>query len=198
MENKLGDFVIKFLRDKTETRKIIKCDDFFQLVNDMGINDDSDEIVDIIYYLEDNKTDINFHGAKTNDYYNRFRNIERKVQISKMLKGSETEVQKMIKKVESIKVQERPDWLDYYRNDDEGGESPNHMGLSDRDKNLGQDIIDRLTSEVKERIDNEPGITLEEIREQMNNEINIGDDRNVVNTIRRGLGITSDLTGEGV
>ena len=172
MENKLGDFVIKFLRDKTETRKIIKCDDFFQLVNDMGINDDSDEIVDIIYYLEDNKTDINFHGAKTNDYYNRFRNIERKVQISKMLKGSETEVQKMIKKVESIKVQERPDWLDYYRNDDEGGESPNHMGLSDRDKNLGQDIIDRLTSEVKERIDNEPGITLEEIREQMNNEIN--------------------------
>ena len=172
MENKLGDFVIKFLRDKTETRKIIKCDDFFQLVNDMGINDDSDEIVDIIYYLEDNKTDINFHGAKTQNYYNRFRNIERKVQISKMLKGSETEVQKMIKKVESIKVQERPDWLDYYRNDDEGGESPNHMGLSDRDKSLGQDIIDRLTSEVKERIDNEPGITLEEIREQMNNEIN--------------------------
>ena len=172
MENKLGDFVIKFLKDKTETRKIIKCDDFFQLVNDMGINDDSDEIVDIIYYLEDNKTDINFHGAKTNDYYNRFRNIERKVQISKMLKGSETEVQKMIKKVESIKVQERPDWLDYYRNDDEGGESPNHMGLSDRDKNLGQDIIDRLTSEVKERINNELGITLEEIREQMNNEIN--------------------------
>jgi hypothetical protein len=172
MENKLGDFVIKFLKDKTETRKIIKCDDFFQLVNDMGINDDSDEIVDIIYYLEDNKTDINFHGAKTQNYYNRFRNIERKVQISKMLKGSETEVQKMIKKVESIKVQERPDWLDYYRNDDEGGESPNHMGLSDRDKSLGQDIIDRLTSEVKERIDNEPGITLEEIREQMNNEIN--------------------------
>ena len=116
MENKLGDFVIKFLKDKTETRQIIKCDDFFQLVNDMGINDNSDEIVDIIYYLEDNKIDINFHGAKTNDYYTRFRNIERKVQMAKMLKGSETEVQKMIKKVDSIKVQERPDWLDYYRN----------------------------------------------------------------------------------
>ena len=113
-----------------------------------------------------------FHEAKTQNFYNRFRNIEKKVQMSKMLIGSKTEVQKMIEKVESVKVQERPDWLDYYRNDDEGGESPNHMGLSDRDKNLGQDIIDRLTSEVKERIDNEPGITLEEIREQMNNEIN--------------------------
>jgi len=170
MENNLGDFVIKFLRDKTETRKIIKCDDFFQLVNDMGINDDSDEIVDIIYYLEDNKTDINFHGAKTNNYYNRFRNIERKVQISKMLKGSETEVQKMIKKVESIKVQERPDWLDYYRNDDDEDTTP--IVTSDRDRNLGQDIIDRLTNEVKERINSEPGITLGEIREQMNQEIN--------------------------
>ena len=169
MENKLGDFVIKFLKDKTETRKIIKCDDFFQLVNDMGINDDSDEIVDIIYYLEDNKIDINFHGAKTNNYYNRFRNIERKVQISKMLKGSETEVQKMIKKVESIKVQERPDWLDYYRNDDE---DTTPIVTSERDRNLGQDIIDRLTNKVKERINSESGITLDEIREQMNQEIN--------------------------
>jgi hypothetical protein len=172
METKLGDFVIKFLQNKTETRKIIKCDDFFQLINDMGITDDSDEIISIINYLEENNTDINFHGAKTQNFYNRFRNIEKKVQMSKMLIGSKTEVQKMIEKVESVKVQERPDWLDYYRNDDEGGESPNHMGLSDRDKNLGQDIIDRLTSEVKERIDNEPGITLEEIREQMNDEIN--------------------------
>jgi hypothetical protein len=173
MENKLGDFVIKFLKNKTETRKIIKCDDFFQLVNDMGINDDSDEIVNIIYYLEDNKTDINFHGAKTNDYYNRFRNIERKVQISKMLKGSETEVQKMIKKVESIKVQERPDWLDYYKNEDDEDETTfNGKRTTDRDNNLGQDIIDRLTNEVKERINSEPGITLDEIREQMNQEIN--------------------------
>jgi hypothetical protein len=172
METKLGDFVIKFLQNKTETRKIIKCDDFFQLINDMGITDDSDEIISIINYLEENNTDINFHGAKTQNFYNRFRNIEKKVQMSKMLMGSKTEVQKMIEKVESVKVQERPDWLDYYRNDDEGDESPNHMGLSDRDKNLGQDIIDRLTSEVKERIDNEPGITLEEIREQMNDEIN--------------------------
>ena len=180
MENKLGDFVIKFLKNKTETRKIIKCDDFFQLVNDMGINDDSDEIVDIIYYLEDNKTDINFHGAKTQDYYNRFRNIERKVQISKMLKGSETEVQKMIKKVESIKVQERPDWLDYYRNeDDEDETNPGSKATSERDNNLAQSIIDKLTQKVKEQVENEPEITLEEIQEEIYNEMN------------------GDITGEG-
>lgn len=176
MESKLGDFVIKFLQDKTQTRKIIKCDDFFQLVNDMGITDDSDEIISVINYLEENNTDINFHEAKTQNFYNRFRNIEKKVQMSKMLIGSKTEVQKMIEKVESVKVQERPDWLDYYRNDDDG-ESPNHMGLSDRDRNLGQDIIDRLTSEVKERIDNEPGMTLEEVQRIVNIEMGISDEQ---------------------
>ena len=169
METKLGDFVIKFLQDKTETRKIIKCDDFFQLINDMGITDDSDEIVDIIYYLEDNNTDINFHGANTQNFYTRYRNIERKVQMSKILKGSKPEVQKLIEKVESISVKERPDWLETYRNDDES-ESP--VAYTDKDNNLGKSILDKLTSEVRERIENEPGITLEEIREQMNNEIN--------------------------
>ena len=170
MSNGLGEFVVKFLKEKTETRKIIKCDDFFQLVSDMGISDDSDEIINIINYLEDNKTDINFHDAKTDDFYRRFRNIEKKVKLKKMLIGSKTEVQKLIEKVDKIKVQERPDWLDYYRNEDDEDTTP--IETSDRDRNLGQDIIDRLTSEVKERIDNEPGITLEEIREQMNNEIN--------------------------
>ena len=172
MKRNIGEIVIKYLSDKTETRNIIKCDDFFNLIGMMGFNDESQEVIDIIDYLEDKKTDINFHNSETRDFYSRFKNIERKVQMSKMLKGSKTEVQQMIEKVESITVKERPDWLDYYRNDDEGGESPNHMGLSDRDRNLGQDIIDRLTKEIKEKIDNEPGMTLEEIREQMNNEIN--------------------------
>jgi hypothetical protein len=95
-----------------------------------------------------------------------------------MLIGSKTEVQKMIEKVESVKVQERPDWLDYYKNeDDEDETNVNGMPTSDRDKNLGQDIIDRLTSEVKERIDNEPGITLEEVQQRVNIEMGISDEQ---------------------
>jgi hypothetical protein len=169
MKSKLGDFVIKFLKDKTETRKIIKCDDFFQLVHDMGLNDDNDEVIDILDHLENNNTDINFHGAKTQNYYNRYRNIERKVQMSKMLKGSKPEVQKLIEKVESISVKERPGWLETYRNDDE---DTTPVAFTDNDNNLGKSILDKLTSEVRERIENEPGISLEEIQEQMNNEIN--------------------------
>jgi hypothetical protein len=170
MKQTLGDYVIKFLKEKTETRKIIKCDDFFQLVSDMGISDDSDEIINIINYLEDNNTDINFHDAKTGDFYRRFRNIEKKVQLSKMLKGTKTEVQQLIEKVDKIKVSERPDWVEMYRNDDD--DNTTSIATSDRDRNLGQDIIDRLTKEVRDRVENEPGITLEEIRQEINNEIN--------------------------
>jgi predicted GTPase len=89
--------------------------------------------------------------------------------MSKMLKGSKPEVQKLIEKVESITVKERPDWLETYRNDDEG-ESP--VAYTDKDNNLGKSILDRLTNEIRERVENEPGITLDEIQEQMNNEIN--------------------------
>ena len=173
MVSNLGEIVLKYLNDKIETRKIIKCDDFFNLIRMMGFNDDSQEVMDIIDYLEDNKTDINFHEAKTGDFYRRYKNIEQKVLFSKMLKGSKTEVQKLIEKVDSIRVEERPDWLDYYRNDDEGGESPNHMGLSDRDRNLGQDIIDRLTNEIREKIENEPGPTLEELQNEVDVEMGL-------------------------
>ena len=169
MSNGLGEFVVKFLKEKTETRKIIKCDDFFQLIHDMGLNDDNDEVIDILEQLENNNTDINFHGAKTGDFYRRFQNIEKKVQLSKMLKGTKTEVQQLIEKVDKIKVQDRPDWLDYYR--DEDGDDKK-LTPSDRDNNLAQSIIDKLTQKVKEQVENEPGITLNEIREEINNEIN--------------------------
>ena len=162
MENKLGDFVIKFLKDNIETRKIIKCDDFFQLVNDMGISDDSDEIVDIIYYLEDNKIDINFHGAKTHNFYNRFRNIEKKVQMSKILNGTKTEVQKLIEKVDKIKVQERPDWLEMYRNDSTD-EKIEESKMKVSNENPYQRITNMLMEELKEQVENEPEVTIEGI-----------------------------------
>jgi hypothetical protein len=135
----------------------------------MGIEDDDPRMIKIMDYLDVNGVDINFHDAKTGDFYRRYKNIEQKVRLSKMLNGTKTEVQKLIEKVDSIKVQERPDWLEQYRDDDDDKKP---ITTSDIDRNLGQDIIDRLTKEIKEKIDNEHGMTLEEIREQMNNEIN--------------------------
>jgi len=168
MKQTLGDYVIKFLKEKTETRKIIKCDDFFQLVNDMGISDDSDEIINIINYLEDNNTDINFHDAKTGDFYRRFRNIEKKVQLSKILNGTKTEVQKLIEKVDKIKVQERPDWLEMYK-DDSTDEKIEESKMKVSNENPFQRITNMLIQELKEQVENEPEVTLEEINNKLNN-----------------------------
>jgi hypothetical protein len=192
MKRNVGEIVIKYLSNKTETRNIIKCDDFFNLIGMMGFRDESQEVIDIIDYLEDNKTDINFHGAKTNDYYNRFRNIEKKVQLSKMLKGSKTEVQKLIEKVGNIKIEERPDWLDYYRNDDDDDVPP--PPISERDKNLGQSIIDRLTGKIKDRLDNEPGMTLEEIQSMVDVEMGLSDEQ--MEQLRNAPDITEEQINE--
>jgi len=174
MDNGLGEFVIKFLKEKTETRKIIKCDDFFQLLNDMGLNDDNDEVINIVDYLDGNNTDINFHGAKTHNFYNRFRNIEKKIQMSKILNGTKTEVQKLIEKVDKIKVQERPDWLEMYR-DDSTDEKIERSKMEVSDENPYQRITNMLSQELREQVENEPTPTLEEIEKEINNEINTGD-----------------------
>jgi len=167
MGKSLGSLVIKVLKEKTETRKIIKCDDFFELIQDMGLNDDSDEIIDIVNYLEENNTDINFHNSETKDYYSRYKNIEKKVQLSKMLQGSKTEVQKMIEKVESIQVQERPDWLEMYRDDDDNNYHVEYTG------NSFQRITDMITQELKNKIENEPGPTLDEVQNEIEVEMGL-------------------------
>jgi hypothetical protein len=159
---KLESFILKHLEPKFKMKKIINCDDFFTAVAFMGIEDDDPRMVKIMDYLDVNGVDINFHDAKTGDFYRRYKHIEQKVRLSKILNGTKTEVQKLIEKVDSIKIGERPDWLDYYRNEDDDDITP--IIISDRDRNLGQDIIDRLTNKIKEQVENEPEITLEEVQ----------------------------------
>ena len=114
---KLGEFILKRIEGKKTQRWIITCDDLFTLCGDMGIIEDDDTMMDIMNYLEENNIDVNFHNNKSAGYYKIWNELERKVKLSKMLQGSKTEAQKMIEKVDSIKVQERPDWLEMYRDD---------------------------------------------------------------------------------
>ena len=190
--SKLESFILKHLEPKFKTRKTIDCDDFFITLTFMGIEDDDPRMIKIMDYLEENEVDINFHDAKTADFYRRYRNIEQKVRLSKMLNGTKTEVQKLIEKVDRVKVQERPDWLEMYKNvDDDDVPSP---PISDRDRNLGQDIIDRLTSEIRDRLDNEPGITLEEIQREVNLELGINDEE--MEQLRNAPEITEEQINE--
>lgn len=164
---KLGEFILKQIEEKKTQRWIITSDDLFTLCGNMGIIEEDDVMIDIMEYLENNQIDVNFHNNKSAGYYRIWNELERKVKLRKMLKGSKTEVQQMIEKVDKIKVQERPDWLQTYMNDDE---EPGAVGV--KDDNQYQRITDMLTQELRNKVENEPGMTLEEIQQEIENEIN--------------------------
>jgi hypothetical protein len=189
---KLGDFILKQIEEKKIQRWIITSDDLFTLCGDMGIIEEDDVMIDIMEYLENNQIDVNFHNNSSAGYYRIWNELERKVKLKKILNGTKTEVQQMIEKVDSIKVQERPDWLDYYRNEGDDDKTPSP--ISDRDSHLGQRIIDRLTNEIKDRLDNEPKITLEEVQQMVDIERGLSDEQ--IEQLRNAPEITEEQMNE--
>ena len=159
---KLGEFILKRIEEKKTQRWIITSDDLFTLCGDMGIIEEDDVMIDIMEYLEDNQIDVNFHNNKSAGYYKIWNELERKVKLKKMLIGSKTEVQKMIEKVDKIKVQERPDWLEMYR-DDSTDEKIEESKMKVSNENPFQRITNMLMEELKEQVENEPEVTIEEI-----------------------------------
>jgi hypothetical protein len=168
---KLNEFIIKQLNDKKVQRWIIKATDLFALCNNMGILGDDELMIDIIEYLENNKIDINFSGG--DQFYKDFIRLENKVKMGKMLRGSKTEVQLMMEKVDSISVPERPNWLQYYMDDEE---EPNSNPVVNEDvTNQLQRIGDMLRKELEDRVNSEPTPTIEELQQQIDGENNTGD-----------------------
>ena len=159
---KLGEFILKRIEEKKTQRWIITCDDLFTLCGDMGIIEDDDTMMDIMDYLEENKIDVNFHNNKSAGYYKIWNELERKVKLKKMLIGSKTEVQKLIEKVDKIKVQERPDWLEMYK-DDSTDEIIEDSKMKVSNENPYQRITNMLMEELREQVENEPEVTIEGI-----------------------------------
>ena len=176
---KLNEFIIKQLNDSKVQRWIIKATDLFALCNNMGILDDDELMIDIIEYLENNEIDINFIGG--DQFYKDFVRLENKVKMGRMLRGSKTEVQLMIEKIDSIKVPERPTWLNDYMDDEE---EPNKKKTIDEDNNPYQRITDMLKQELEDKVNSEPIPTIKELIQ----EINTGETQNVMNP---------GITGEG-
>ena len=167
---KLNEFIIKQLNDKKVQRWIIMATDLFALCNNMGILDDDELMIDIIMYLENNEIDINFVGG--GQFYKDFLRLENKVKMGKMLRGSKTEVQLMIEKIDSIKVPERPQWLNSYMDDEE---KPNENEIRE-DFNQYQRIGDMLKQKLRDQVENEPTPTIEEIQRDIQLEMSMTDE----------------------
>ena len=182
---KLNEFIIKQLNDKKVQRWIIKATDLFALCNNMGILDDDELMIDIIEYLENNEIDINFVGG--DQFYKDFLRLENKVKMGKRLRGSKTEVQLMIEKIDSIKVPERPQWLNSYMDDEE---KPNENAIREDIFNQYQRITNMITQELRDQVENEPGITLEEIQRDIQLEMGMTDE--MLEQLRNAPSITEE------
>lgn len=166
---KLGDFIIKKLEDKKVQKWIISSDDFFGLCSDMGIINDDITMIDVMEYLEVNNIDINFHNSKINEeFYRRWQELENKLKLLKILNKTKDKTRKLIEKVDLILVKDRPDWMEEYRKDEDN----NNEVSTSKIENPFQRITDMLTQGLRDRVENEPGITLEEIQREVDNEIN--------------------------
>lgn len=159
MERKLGDFIIRQIEDKKVQRWIIPSDDLFTLCGNMGIIDDDDLMINVMEYLEDNEIDVNFHKTQATGYYRRWNELEKIITLRKMLNGTKTETQLMMEKVDSIKVPERPEWLENYMEDEDKPQVTVTNNAYDQFDRIKQMLVQELT----ERVENEPTPTLEEI-----------------------------------
>jgi hypothetical protein len=167
---KLNEFIVKQLNDKKVQRWVIPSDDLFVLCNNMGIIDDNEIMMSMVDYLNENEIDVNFHGTHTREFYSRWNELEKMIKLRSMLNGSKTETQLMMEKVNSIRVPERPNWLQSYMDDEEETESS--PMVNEDVVNQLQRIGDILKQEIRTQVESEPTPTIEEIQEEMNNELN--------------------------
>jgi hypothetical protein len=164
MENKLGDFIIKQIEDKKVQRWIIPSEDLFVLCGNMGIIDDDDLMINVMEHLEENEIDVNFHSLQSTGYYRRWNELEKMVTLRKMLNGSKTETQLMMEKVDSIKVPERPEWLEAYMDDDEEVLTPVKY---EHHEEFAR-IKDMLTEELTDAVEREITPTMDELIQRYN------------------------------
>lgn len=165
--NKLGDFIIRQIDDKKVQRWVIKSEDLFTLCGNMGIIDDDDLMINVMEYLEENEIDVNFHNSRATGYYRRWNELEKIITLRKLLNGTKTETQLMMEKVDSIKVPERPDWLETYMED----EDKPQVTVSENQHNQYDRIRQMLIQELTDQVENIPTPTLEEIKEEVRSDM---------------------------
>lgn len=157
--DKLGDFIIRQIEDKKVQRWIIPSDDLFTLCGNMGIIDDDDLMINVMEYLEENEINVNFHNHQATGYYRRWNELEKIITLRKLLNGTKTETQLMMEKVDSIKVPERPEWLENYMDDEDKPQDTVTDNSHDHFDRIRQMLVEELT----QRVENEPTPTLNEI-----------------------------------
>jgi hypothetical protein len=83
--SRIGDFVIRQLKDNIESKLIIQSQVFFSLIEKMGVSRDTETLSEILHHLYDNNIDIHF-GPKDYERSHEFNYITNQVKLFNNLK----------------------------------------------------------------------------------------------------------------
>lgn len=162
----LTDFIKKQIQNKLKQRWVIQSDDLFILFKVMGLMDDSEKMMDILEYLEDNKIDVQFLEQLNNEEYNTFKQLEQAFKLRKVFKSKGVDIKGQIQKVMLIKPDVDDTFLLEYMVDDE---EEIKKVRSSEDKNL-TNFQNKIKEEVHNKIiENLPQIDKSEIENLRNN-----------------------------
>lgn len=160
------DFIKKQIQNKLKQRWVIQSDDLFILFKVMGLMDDSEKMMDILEYLEDNKIDVQFPEQLNHEEYNTFKQLEQAFKFRKVFKSKGMDIKGQIEKVMSIKPDVDDTFLLEYMVDDE---EEIKKVRSSEDKNLTK-FQNKIKEEVHNKIiENLPQIDKLEIENLRNN-----------------------------
>jgi ferritin len=150
-ESNVGEFVIKKLDNKIVTKRVLNSYDFYELCFKMGVWEDDEIMEKIISYLDDNNIDINFN-AVDKVFFDRYRHIECKIKMGKKIKDRGESIKELIRVVNGVKVNVRPQWLDTYRNEEE----TQPEGVIKNNLDFMSEIIEKYKNDIKDTIENQP------------------------------------------
>lgn len=178
--NKIGKTFVKYLGDKIKQRLVVESSDLFEMMNNMGITDDSETVIDIMEHLDENNIDVHFkEGDQEN--HRRFKIMKQQFRIFTDLKVRRKRSVELIKKMDEIKIKPQGEWLEQYRNSDSEEEfKPGYNNGPETNPELdelNQRIKNQVFEEMKERLNKmtdeerfEHAINqIENIRNQINN-----------------------------
>lgn len=104
MNTNIGYVVQKYLKDKIKIRYVIEASDFFNILESMGIMEDTDELHNILEYFDNEKIDMHFNDDDV-ELYKKFKITKANIEFLKTIKINRSRIKSVMDKSGNLNFQ---------------------------------------------------------------------------------------------
>ena len=104
MNTNIGYVVQKYLKDKIKIRYVIEASDFFNILESMGIMEDTDELYNILEYFDNEKIDMHFNDDDV-ELYKKFKITKANIEFLKTIKINRSRIKSVMDKSGNLNFQ---------------------------------------------------------------------------------------------